>query len=712
MRAFLISAILLFSVQSASATMTRDFDRKSLRVLYLSPILDKNSLPTLSANQIGDLGTLFEAGMNTIVAIVPDDALVTNNLNGYLTSLVSYIRSIPALASYRYFISLAGPICDGYSPADHSLKDPTKHLLDQLVAVEVGNPDLFIGYYTFDEPTRIDGIPNTCPVASDYQEAVYQYIRIADLDAIARPVAIANNYLDPGITSFIGDRGSINATDLVWIDQYTSDTIDSPDPAGSASDLTQQENLFVVWQFFNQISKPVVLVLRDYEPSDVGSCHPGNLWRNSNLYDQALQHDFPSGITRYGYGYFSYWLLQGDQRGWGFGMENCSQLFNDAWDHVSSDHTDLAKAWLGGTNKTNGVYSREVIEPYATFSGGPLGFTNFEFNRDGSGFTRHVPITFNALGPNALAYLPLDVNGDGTTDALEAWANGGSLAMTSFINNGKQVSQGWGTNNAGTTSSASSIFLPLLTNWDACTDFVQLFNNNGRVGLNTFIASCSGSNNYILNQSVNDAGAGFTGQFIPLDFNGDQRTDFVQIWNNNPNIGSISYQSAGGSYSIVVGNNNLGTNLNGTIFAGRVNADTKDDLISISCNGVHTRIDTFTSNGSNFALNSTNNDTGQGCSNLGFLPGDFNNDGRTDLLHLWNNGGWLAWIIYTGNGNSLTFAKGGTTGLNAGGSYSAVDLNQDGRTDLLQQWNDGLRVRYNGYLASGSPPTLTQSFSN
>jgi hypothetical protein len=127
----------------------------------------------------------------------------------------------------------------------------------------------------------------------------------------------------------------------------------------------------------------------------------------------------------------------------------------------------------------------------------------------------------------------------------------------------------------------------------------------------------------------------------------------------------------------------------------------------------------YVSNGTSFSWGNWLN-TGQGyaSSGSGGIPGlialDINGDGLTDLVQQWNNNGVLyllpylwngtTWVptgwINTGQGYASTGA-GGTPGL------IALDINGDGKDDLVQQWNNNGILYLLPYLSDGNTFTPT-----
>jgi hypothetical protein len=57
-------------------------------------------------------------------------------------------------------------------------------------------------------------------------------------------------------------------------------------------------------------------------------------------------------------------------------------------------------------------------------------------------------------GSSALAWLTGDVNGDGKTDIIQPWSNGGGLGMVAYTSDGTGYSRTWGTDYIGEGANA------------------------------------------------------------------------------------------------------------------------------------------------------------------------------------------------------------------------------------------------------------------
>ncbi len=142
------------------------------------------------------------------------------------------------------------------------------------------------------------------------------------------------------------------------------------------------------------------------------------------------------------------------------------------------------------------------------------------------------------------------------------------------------------------------------------------------------------------------------------------------------------------------------TSANSIAFVADINGDGKDDLVSKTANVV------FLSNGSGFSTQTWNHPAFPQTFDLGHRvePGDFNGDGKMDLLEQWlANGNWTGTIYFSTGTNfvaqpSQSFPCAGCNFLYS--SWILADANGDGKTDILWTYRVSNTVYGNRRLLS------------
>lgn len=156
-------------------------------------------------------------------------------------------------------------------------------------------------------------------------------------------------------------------------------------------------------------------------------------------------------------------------------------------------------------------------------------------------------------------------------------------------------------------------------------------------------------------------------------------------------------------------------------FLSDVNGDGYNDMILSGKNSNNKRkITTIlgSSNGNFTTINSFESTRNFFYQDLAY-PGDFNGDGRCDLVVMWNNGGYRQLLIYLGNSNG-SFDEGvNLSSTRYHDSYAfpykvkVIDVNRDGKDDFVVSYkrNDGKRG-FLVYRGSASSPYLIDATTN
>ena len=89
---------------------------------------------------------------------------------------------------------------------------------------------------------------------------------------------------------------------------------------------------------------------------------------------------------------------------------------------------------------------------------------------------------------------------------------------------------------------------------------------------------------------------------------------------------------------------------------------------------------------------------GESCANVGFVPMDYDGDGKMDFVKGWNNNNSLNLAVYRSNGSSYSFV----TNIATPNSYQSLALlpqHRAGfeRSSVLQVFNNNAKTAFSRY---------------
>ena len=284
--------------------------------------------------------------------------------------------------------------------------------------------------------------------------------------------------------------------------------------------------------------------------------------------------------------------------------------------------------------------------------------------------------------PNGL-WLTGDFNGDGRGDLVHAVQN------ADYVH--PWLSNGDGTFSIGLFRPWAGYGIPngvWLTgdiNADGRTDIVHAVANTNYV--HTWISNGNGTFNVGTFRAWNGYGIP-NGQWFTGDFNGDRRADLLHVVNGADYV-HLWMSNGNGTFNILTFRPWAGYGIpNGVWRLGDFNGDGRTDILHAVANTDYAHVWLSNGNGT-FAVGTFRPWRGYGIPNGEWLVGDINGDGRSDVVHAVANSNYVH--TWTSNGNG-TFAI-GTFSPWAGygipnGQWFLADINADGRADILHLVNN------------------------
>jgi len=244
-----------------------------------------------------------------------------------------------------------------------------------------------------------------------------------------------------------------------------------------------------------------------------------------------------------------------------------------------------------------------------------------------------------------------DANGDGKSDFMMIYNSNGTVNLHAALSNGNGTyaitgqATGWGY--SGDPNSEQWFIGD--ANGDGKSDFMFLYNNAGQVQFHTALSSGNGTYTLLAQAPI---GWGYSGdrnseQWFLGDANGDGKCDYMMVWNNNgAAVLHTALSNGDGTFTVLTSQTN-GWGYSGDPayhqwFVSDANGDGKSDFMLVWNNNGQVALNTATSNGYGVYAG-TSQTTGWGYSgdrNVEIWAlGDANGDGKSDWIFLYNNGG-------------------------------------------------------------------------
>ncbi|WP_103668879.1 FG-GAP-like repeat-containing protein [Pseudanabaena sp. BC1403] len=345
----------------------------------------------------------------------------------------------------------------------------------------------------------------------------------------------------------------------------------------------------------------------------------------------------------------------------------------------------------------NGIFTINLDSP------APVGGLVVNFTTTGSTATANSDYIFTAgTGIAALTNNTFTIAAGATSATLNVVA-----AADNVVDPSETVILNLTAGSGYTLSSSNSVTFSPSTNFGAggfpTSAYVGDFNGDGKSDLvvtnvgNNSISLLLGTGTGSFSSPTNFAVGVTPNSAIVGDFNGDGKSDLV-VWNTFSNNFSVLFSTNTGSLSSPT-NFSVGSGPSpNSVSVGDFNSDGKSDLV-VATPGVNSGVSVLLSTGTGSFSSSTS--FLQGFSPSSMTVGDFDGDGKSDLV-MANAGGNNSVSVLLGTG---TGSFGVPTNFFVGFSPSSMtvgDYNGDGKSDLAVVANAGISSSVSVLLGTGT----------
>lgn len=274
---------------------------------------------------------------------------------------------------------------------------------------------------------------------------------------------------------------------------------------------------------------------------------------------------------------------------------------------------------------------------------------------------------------------------DGTRSGVQLAEISTAGATMSFVQQSAVV---WRSDDVGHDASSVSWQLGDV-NGDKQQELLQLSSRQGQLGLTIYGWSGEAVTLRWTSDNMGEGSGAVSWQVA--DINGDGQDEIIQCWNNHGKLGVILYGWRDNAMRTLWRTGDIGQGSGAVSWqVADINGDGRAELIQ--CWDNHGKLGVIVYAYKRHALTAlwASGDLKQGSGAVAWQVADLDGDGRTELIQLWNNHGRLAAIVYGWTGKELkTRWASGNLGQGAAAlSFQVADIDGDGRKELIQLWDN------------------------
>ena len=141
---------------------------------------------------------------------------------------------------------------------------------------------------------------------------------------------------------------------------------------------------------------------------------------------------------------------------------------------------------------------------------------------------------------------------------------------------------------------------------------------------------------------------------------------------------------------------------------GDFDGDGKDDMMKVFQSGGQMIADVHLSTGSAFEMHRWATNQGSMWDSMIWMSGDFDGDGKSDIMKLWDDGGQMTADVHLSTGSGFVMQRWATQqgAIWDDMQWMTGDYNNDGKTDIVKLWEGNGAMHADVHLSTGSGFTM------
>ena len=303
---------------------------------------------------------------------------------------------------------------------------------------------------------------------------------------------------------------------------------------------------------------------------------------------------------------------------------------------------------------------------------------------------------------SSMTWLAGDFNGDGQSDIMKFWDNNNRMSSDVHLSTGSNFDMiRWATDQGGIWQEMDWVTGDF--NGDGRTDILKFWTDDSRLSADVHLST--GPNFAMERWATDQGGKSASMTWLTGDFDGDGKTDLLKFWKDNGRMSADVHRSTGSEFDMTRWATDQGSMWDEMNWlTGDFDGDGRIDLLKFWDDGGRMSADAHLSTGSSFKIARWATKQGRIWDEMHWLTGDFNGDGRTDIMKLWESGGRMSADVHISLNSGFQMARWASI---QGGIWDTMtwrtgDFNGDGRTDLLKYWDDSGSLSVDMHLSTGS----------